>query len=151
ANLTGSTVCLVTGQPVHVQKTPLINRLSRRAHAEALAVAAAHGVVLNDHPDARYGPKRVYTSHRTPTPPGRWRPNRSCARRSPSPAAPASTRRRWMPSKRSASPWPMPRGSTRRDRAPSHSSPVLRGRVGGGEATLETHEIKRSETCRDLD
>jgi 2-dehydropantoate 2-reductase len=64
ANLTGSTVCLVTGQPVHVQKTPLINRLSRRAHAEALAVAAAHGVVLDDHPDQRYGPKRVYTSHR---------------------------------------------------------------------------------------
>jgi 2-dehydropantoate 2-reductase len=31
ANLTGSTVCLVTGQPVHVQKTPLVNRLSRRA------------------------------------------------------------------------------------------------------------------------
>jgi 2-dehydropantoate 2-reductase len=64
ANLTGSTVCLLTGQPVHVQKTPLINRLSRRAHAEALAVAAAHGVILNDHPDERYGPKRVYTSHR---------------------------------------------------------------------------------------
>ena len=64
ANLTGSTVCLVTGQPVHVQKTPLINRLSRRAHAEALAVAAAHGVVLDDHPDQRYGAKRVYTSHR---------------------------------------------------------------------------------------
>src|SRR4029453_18448 len=33
ANLTGSTVCLVTGQPVKVQATPLINRLSRRAHA----------------------------------------------------------------------------------------------------------------------
>ena len=49
---------------MHVQKTPLINRLSRRAHAEALAVAAAHGVVLDDHPDERYGPKRVYTSHR---------------------------------------------------------------------------------------
>ena len=64
ANLTGSTVCLLTGQPVHVQKTPLVNRLSRRAHAEALAVAAAHGVVLDDHPDLRYGPKRVYTSHR---------------------------------------------------------------------------------------
>ncbi|MBM3646840.1 MAG: 2-dehydropantoate 2-reductase [Alphaproteobacteria bacterium] len=64
ANLTGSTMCLLTGQAVHVQKTPLVNRLARRAHAEALAVAAAHGVVLDDHPDQRYGPKRVYTSHR---------------------------------------------------------------------------------------
>ena len=64
ANLTGSTVCLVTGQSAKVQATPLVNRLARRAHAEALAVAAAHGVVLDDHPDTRYGPKRVYTSHR---------------------------------------------------------------------------------------
>ena len=64
ANLTGSTVCLVTGQPVNVQATPLVNRLSRRAHAEALAVAAAHGVMLDDHPDKRYGPTRVYSSHR---------------------------------------------------------------------------------------
>ena len=64
ANLTGSTVCLVTGQSAKVQATPLVNRLSRRAHAEALAVAAAHGVMLDDHPDTRYGPKRVYTSHR---------------------------------------------------------------------------------------
>jgi 2-dehydropantoate 2-reductase len=64
ANLTGSTICLVTGQTVKVQATPLVNRLSRRAHAEALAVAAAHGVALNDSPDERYGPKRVYTSHR---------------------------------------------------------------------------------------
>src|SRR4030095_16686984 len=43
-HLTGSPVCLVTGQSVKVQATPLANRLSRRAHAEALAVAAAHAV-----------------------------------------------------------------------------------------------------------
>jgi 2-dehydropantoate 2-reductase len=64
ANLTGSTVCLVTGQPAHVQKTPLVNRLARRAHAEALAIAAAHGVMLDDHPDKRYGSTRVYSDHR---------------------------------------------------------------------------------------
>ncbi|HYX04205.1 MAG TPA: ketopantoate reductase C-terminal domain-containing protein, partial [Reyranella sp.] len=64
ANLTGSTVCLVTGQAAKVQATPLGNRLARRAHAEALAVAAAHGVKLDDHPDKRYGPTRVYSDHR---------------------------------------------------------------------------------------
>jgi 2-dehydropantoate 2-reductase len=64
ANLTGSTVCLVTGQSAKVQATPLANRLARRAHAEALAVAAAHGITLDDHPDKRYGPSRVYTHHR---------------------------------------------------------------------------------------
>ena len=41
-----------------------INRLCRRAHAEALAVAAAHGVVLDDSPEQRYGPSRVYPDHR---------------------------------------------------------------------------------------
>jgi 2-dehydropantoate 2-reductase len=64
ANLTGSTVALILGQPSSVQKTPLVNQMCRRAHAEALAVAAAHGVVLDDHPDVRYGPKRVYFDHR---------------------------------------------------------------------------------------
>ena len=64
ANLTGSTVALILGQPSSVQKTPLVNRMCRRAHAEALAVAAAHGVVLDDSPDVRYGPKRVYFDHR---------------------------------------------------------------------------------------
>src|SRR5260370_41300584 len=64
ANLPGSPVCLVRGQAVTVQATPIVNRLSRRAHAEALAVAAAHGVRLDDHPDKRYGPTRVYSSHR---------------------------------------------------------------------------------------
>ena len=64
ANLTGSTVALILGQPSSVQKTPLVNRMCRRAHAEALAIAAAHGVVLDDSPDVRYGPKRVYFDHR---------------------------------------------------------------------------------------
>jgi 2-dehydropantoate 2-reductase len=64
ANLTGSTVCLILSQPNHVQKTPMINALCRRAHAEALAIAAAHGVKLDDSPDVRYGPKRVYFDHR---------------------------------------------------------------------------------------
>jgi 2-dehydropantoate 2-reductase len=64
ANLTGSTLCLILGQPTTIQKTPMINRLARRAHAEALAVAAANGVHLDDHPDTRYGEKRVYPDHR---------------------------------------------------------------------------------------
>ena len=64
ANLTGSTVSLILGQPNHIQKTPMINALCRRAHEEALAVAAAHGVKLDDSPDVRYGPKRVYFNHR---------------------------------------------------------------------------------------
>lgn len=64
ANLTGSTVALILGQPSSVQKTPIVNQLCRRAHAEALAVAKAHGVLLDDSPDVRYGPKRVYFDHR---------------------------------------------------------------------------------------
>ena len=64
ANLTGSAMCLILGQPTTIQKTPMVNQLARRAHAEALAVAAAHGVVLDDSPDVRYGPKRVYPDHR---------------------------------------------------------------------------------------
>lgn len=64
ANLTGSAVCLILGQPSLVQKTPIVNQMCRRAHTEALAVAAAHGVMLDDSPDVRYGPKRVYFDHR---------------------------------------------------------------------------------------
>ena len=64
ANLTGSAICLILGKPATIQKTPIVNRLARRAHAEALAVAAAHGVMLDDSPDVRYGPKRVYFDHR---------------------------------------------------------------------------------------
>ena len=37
---------------------------AERAQAEARAVAAAHGVVLDDSPDVRDGPKRVYFDHR---------------------------------------------------------------------------------------
>jgi len=43
ANLTGSTLCLILREPTTIQATPMVNRLARRAHAEALAVAAAHG------------------------------------------------------------------------------------------------------------
>ncbi|MFZ5783450.1 MAG: ketopantoate reductase family protein [Pseudomonadota bacterium] len=64
ANLTGSTLCLILGQPTTIQATPMVNRLARRAHAEALAVAAAHGIVLDDAPEKRYGPSRVYPDHR---------------------------------------------------------------------------------------
>jgi 2-dehydropantoate 2-reductase len=64
ANLTGSTLCLILAQPTTIQATEMINRLARRAHAEALAVAAAHGVALDDSPDVRYGPKRIYPDHR---------------------------------------------------------------------------------------
>jgi 2-dehydropantoate 2-reductase len=64
ANFTGSTVCLILGQPVTIQKTPIVNALCRRAHAEALAIAAAHGVKLDDSPEARYRFDRVYFDHR---------------------------------------------------------------------------------------
>ena len=64
ANLTGSTLCLLLREPTTIQATPMVNPLARRAHAEALAIARAHGVVLDDSPEVRYGPKRVYPDHR---------------------------------------------------------------------------------------
>ncbi|MBS0517074.1 MAG: 2-dehydropantoate 2-reductase [Proteobacteria bacterium] len=64
ANFTGSTLCLILREPTTIQKTPMVNRLARRAHAEALAIAAAHGVHLDDSPEVRYGPGRVYPDHR---------------------------------------------------------------------------------------
>jgi len=64
ANLTGSTLCLILRQSNLVLGMPPINAMARRAHAEALAVAKAHGVALDDSPEVRYGPKRVYPDHR---------------------------------------------------------------------------------------
>ncbi len=64
ANLTGSTMCMILGQAIPILATPLLNRMVRRAHTEALAVAAANGVKLDDDPETRYGAKRVYPDHR---------------------------------------------------------------------------------------
>jgi 2-dehydropantoate 2-reductase len=64
ANLTGSTLCLLLRQPTTILATPTANALARRGHAEALAVAGAHGVVLDDSPEVRYGPERAYPDHR---------------------------------------------------------------------------------------
>ena len=64
ANLTGSTLCLILEQANTVLGTPMVNALVRRAHAEALAIARAHGVALDDDPERRYGPQRVYPAHR---------------------------------------------------------------------------------------
>ncbi len=64
ANLTGSTLCLLLREPTTILKTPMPNRMARRAHAEALATAAAHGVKLDDSPEVRYGSGRVYPDHR---------------------------------------------------------------------------------------
>jgi 2-dehydropantoate 2-reductase len=64
ANLCGSTLSLILREPVPVLGTPAVNPLARRAHAEALATAAAHGVVLDDSPEQRFGDSRVYPDHR---------------------------------------------------------------------------------------
>jgi 2-dehydropantoate 2-reductase len=64
SSLSGGAVTLILREKVPVLGNAVINPLARRAHAEALAVAAAHGVKLDDSPDKRYGPKRIYPDHR---------------------------------------------------------------------------------------
>jgi len=64
ANLCGSALCLILREPTTVLGDPTVNPMARRALEEALAVAAAHGVVLDDSPERRFGPQRIYPDHR---------------------------------------------------------------------------------------
>ena len=64
ANLCGSALCLILREATTVLGDPAVNPLARRAHEEALAIAAAHSVVLDDSPERRFGPQRVYPDHR---------------------------------------------------------------------------------------
>jgi 2-dehydropantoate 2-reductase len=63
SSLSGGAVTLILREKEPVLGNPIINPLARRAHTEALAVAAAHGVKLDDSPEKRYGPGRVYPDH----------------------------------------------------------------------------------------
>jgi 2-dehydropantoate 2-reductase len=64
SSLSGATLTLILREKEPVLGTPIVNPLVRRAHSEALTIAAAHGVLLDDSPEVRYGPKRVYPDHR---------------------------------------------------------------------------------------
>jgi 2-dehydropantoate 2-reductase len=64
SSLSGGALTLILREKEPVLGSPIINPLVRCAHREALAIAAAHGVVLDDNPEVRYGPKRVYPDHR---------------------------------------------------------------------------------------
>jgi 2-dehydropantoate 2-reductase len=64
SSLSGGALTLILREKEPVLGNPVINPLARRAHTEALAVAAAHGVALDDSPEKRYGPHRVYPDHR---------------------------------------------------------------------------------------
>ena len=64
SSLSGGALTLILREKEPVLGNPIVNPLARRAHAEALTVAAAHGVALADSPEVRYGPSRVYPDHR---------------------------------------------------------------------------------------
>jgi 2-dehydropantoate 2-reductase len=52
-NLTGSTLCLLTQQPIAVlNQDPAIVEITKRMVAEARAIAAAHGIALEEQPNA---------------------------------------------------------------------------------------------------
>lgn len=64
ANLSGSVMCLLTGQAIPVLKEPAINVVCRCALAEGLATARAHGVNLDIDVEQMYGAGRVYQNHK---------------------------------------------------------------------------------------
>lgn len=52
-NLTGSTLCLLTQQPIAIlNQDPAIVEVTKRIVAEARAIAAAHGIALEEQPNA---------------------------------------------------------------------------------------------------
>jgi 2-dehydropantoate 2-reductase len=64
SSLSGGALTLILREKEPVLGNPIVNPLVRRAHAESLTIAAAHGVALDDSPEVRYGPSRVYPDHR---------------------------------------------------------------------------------------
>jgi 2-dehydropantoate 2-reductase len=64
SSLSGGAVTLILREKEPVLGNAIINPLARRAHAEALTVARAHGVMLDDSPEVRYAHGRAYPDHR---------------------------------------------------------------------------------------
>jgi len=64
-NLAGSTLSLLTGEPLLQLKTDeRLREIARRTMREALATAAAHGVTVEVDVDATYSPTGYYTPHK---------------------------------------------------------------------------------------
>ena len=91
ANLTGSAVCLILGQPSTVQKTPIVNQLAAARMPRRWRSPPRTAWCSMTAPTCATDPSGSIStiarrSCRTTISAGRWRSSRSCARRSPSPA-----------------------------------------------------------------
>jgi 2-dehydropantoate 2-reductase len=64
-NLAGSTLSLLTGEPLLQLKTDeRLREIAKRSMREALATAAAHGVTVDVDVEATYAPNGYYTAHK---------------------------------------------------------------------------------------